>query len=118
MNCRLSARRLRSSRRSLLYLRRERLHLNTRSKHSGSYAAPASATEMELVFLPRLSAISAPRTVVGEDLGTVPEGFRERMAEANILSYRVLFFEQEPGTGAFLPPSAYPTLALAVVGSH
>ena len=56
--------------------------------------------------------------VVGEDLGTVPEGFRERMAEANILSYRVLFFEQEPETGAFLPPSAYPALALAVVGSH
>ena len=56
--------------------------------------------------------------VVGEDLGTVPEGFRERMAEANILSYRVLFFEQEPETGAFLPPSAYPAQALAVIGSH
>jgi 4-alpha-glucanotransferase len=56
--------------------------------------------------------------VVGEDLGTVPEGFRERMAEANILSYRVLFFEREPETGAFLPPSAYPPLAVAVVGSH
>ena len=56
--------------------------------------------------------------VVGEDLGTVPEGFRERMAEANILSYRVLFFEQEPETSAFLPPSAYPALALAVIGSH
>jgi 4-alpha-glucanotransferase len=56
--------------------------------------------------------------VVGEDLGTVPEGFRERMAEANILSYRVLFFEQEPETGAFLPPSAYPELALATLGSH
>jgi malto-oligosyltrehalose trehalohydrolase/4-alpha-glucanotransferase len=56
--------------------------------------------------------------VVGEDLGTVPEGFRERMAEANILSYRVLFFEREPETGAFLPPSAYPPPALAIVGSH
>lgn len=56
--------------------------------------------------------------VVGEDLGTVPEGFRERMAEANILSYRVLFFEQDPETGNFVPPDAYPTLALAVVGSH
>jgi malto-oligosyltrehalose trehalohydrolase/4-alpha-glucanotransferase len=56
--------------------------------------------------------------VVGEDLGTVPEGFRERMAEANILSYRVLYFEQEPQTGAFLPPSAYPAGALAIVGSH
>ncbi|MGH7097409.1 MAG: 4-alpha-glucanotransferase, partial [Stellaceae bacterium] len=55
--------------------------------------------------------------VVGEDLGTVPAGFRARMAQANILSYRVLFFEQDEG-GAFLPPSAYPTLALAVAGSH
>ncbi|WP_135470324.1 malto-oligosyltrehalose trehalohydrolase [Crenalkalicoccus roseus] len=55
--------------------------------------------------------------VVGEDLGTVPEGFRERMAAANILSYRVLFFEQDEA-GAFLPPAAYPALALAVIGSH
>ena len=56
--------------------------------------------------------------VVGEDLGTVPEGFREAMAAANILSYRVLFFEQDGASGEFLPPKAYPKLALAVVGSH
>ncbi|MDB5416543.1 MAG: treZ [Rubritepida sp.] len=56
--------------------------------------------------------------VVGEDLGTVPEGFRERMAAANILSYRVLFFEQDGETGEFLPPADYPALALAVLGSH
>jgi 4-alpha-glucanotransferase len=54
--------------------------------------------------------------VVGEDLGTVPEGFRERMAEAGILSYRVLFFEKDENE--FLPPESYPDLALAVVGSH
>jgi malto-oligosyltrehalose trehalohydrolase/4-alpha-glucanotransferase len=56
--------------------------------------------------------------VVGEDLGTVPEGFRERMAEANILSYRVMFFEQDVEAGSFLPPGRYPRLGLAVVGSH
>jgi malto-oligosyltrehalose trehalohydrolase/4-alpha-glucanotransferase len=55
--------------------------------------------------------------VVGEDLGTVPEGFRERMTAANILSYRVLFFEQD-ADGGFLPPEDYPELALAVIGSH
>ncbi|HEY1797875.1 MAG TPA: 4-alpha-glucanotransferase [Stellaceae bacterium] len=55
--------------------------------------------------------------VVGEDLGTVPEGFRERMAAANILSYRVLFFEQTE-SGEYLPPEAYPALSLSVVGSH
>jgi 4-alpha-glucanotransferase len=56
--------------------------------------------------------------VVGEDLGTVPEGFRERMTEANILSYRVLFFEQASDAGAYLPTEVYPHLALAVLGSH
>jgi glycogen operon protein len=55
--------------------------------------------------------------VIGEDLGTVPAGFRERMAAANILSYRVLFFEKT-ADGAFMPPPAYPQAALAVVGSH
>ncbi len=55
--------------------------------------------------------------VVGEDLGTVPPGFRERMAEARILSYRILFFEQA-ADGDFLPPEAYPPLAMAVLGSH
>nr|WP_256476103.1 4-alpha-glucanotransferase [Siccirubricoccus soli] len=55
--------------------------------------------------------------VVGEDLGTVPAGFRERMAAANILSYRILAFEQD-ASGRFHPPEAYPRLALAVLGSH
>jgi len=56
--------------------------------------------------------------VVGEDLGTVPDGFRERMAAANILSYRVLFFEQNSKTGAFRRPAAYPELSVAVVSNH
>jgi 4-alpha-glucanotransferase len=54
--------------------------------------------------------------VVGEDLGTVPEEFRERMDQARILSYRVLFFEKH--AGAFIPPDRYPRLSLAVAGSH
>jgi 4-alpha-glucanotransferase len=55
--------------------------------------------------------------VVGEDLGTVPEGFREKMAAANILSYRVTFFEHSDD-GAYIPPDQYPLLAVAVAGSH
>jgi 4-alpha-glucanotransferase len=54
--------------------------------------------------------------VVGEDLGTVPAGFRERMAQANILSYRVLLFEQTPN--GFVPPEDYPAASVAVAGSH
>jgi 4-alpha-glucanotransferase len=55
--------------------------------------------------------------VVGEDLGTVPEGFRERMEATGILSYRILFFERS-ADGAFIPPEDYPALALAASGTH
>jgi len=55
--------------------------------------------------------------VVGEDLGTVPEGFRERMADANILSYRVTFFEQDEG-GDYVSATEYPKTSVAVAGSH
>jgi len=72
----------------------------------------------ELIGILALESHRQGCLIVGEDLGTVPEGFRERMAQANILSYRVLFFEQEPETGAFVPASAYPKLSLAIVGSH
>jgi len=55
--------------------------------------------------------------VVGEDLGTVPEGFRDRMQEAGILSYRVTVFERD-ADGVFIAPETYPPLAVAVLGSH
>ncbi|HYN38184.1 MAG TPA: 4-alpha-glucanotransferase [Rhodospirillales bacterium] len=54
--------------------------------------------------------------VVGEDLGTVPEGFRETMAAANVLSYRVLYFEKDGDR--FRRPDEYPDLALACVTTH
>ena len=54
--------------------------------------------------------------VVGEDLGTVPDGLRERLAGANFLSYKVLWFERDDGV--FRAPEAYPYLSLACLGSH
>jgi 4-alpha-glucanotransferase len=54
--------------------------------------------------------------VVGEDLGTVPHGFRERMERGNILSYRVIFFEKDESR--YIAPEDYPPLALAVAGNH
>ncbi|HEY0393044.1 MAG TPA: 4-alpha-glucanotransferase [Candidatus Elarobacter sp.] len=55
--------------------------------------------------------------VIGEDLGTVPEGFRERMEATGVLSYRILFFERRLD-GSFVPPEEYPALALAASGTH
>ena len=54
--------------------------------------------------------------VIGEDLGLVPRGFRERAAAANILSYRVLRFERD--AHRFFGPHEYPRLAVAVFSNH
>jgi 4-alpha-glucanotransferase len=56
--------------------------------------------------------------VVGEDLGTVPPGFRDKMASLGIFSYKILYFEQDSKSGTFIPPEDYPPLSLATVGSH
>ena len=55
--------------------------------------------------------------VIGEDLGTVPDGFRERMERETILSYRFVRFERH-ADGLFHRPQAYPALALATPASH
>ena len=54
--------------------------------------------------------------VVGEDLGTVAPGFRERMAEAQILSYRVLLLEKTKK--GWTKERDYPPLALSTASSH
>ena len=63
-----------------------------------------------------LESARAKCFVVGEDLGTVPEGFRDVLAKQNVLSYRVLWFERD-GTG-FIPPQKYPPGAVACVSTH
>ena len=47
----------------------------------------------------------------------MPEGFREAMQAANVLSYRVLGFERH-GDGGFMPPGEYPPLAAASAATH
>jgi 4-alpha-glucanotransferase len=56
--------------------------------------------------------------VIGEDLGTVPPGFSEKLNDHGILSYRVLYFEQNDESGQFIRPDEYHPLALATIGSH
>ena len=83
------------------------------------------ATEGAYVTYPfhdllRLVALESGRrqcAVVGEDLGTVPEGFRETMRAANLLSCRILTFERR-SDGGFAPPGQYPALAAASAATH
>lgn len=73
-----------------------------------------------LTDLLRLVALESSRhraLVIGEDLGTVPEGFREKIAAAGILGMRVLFFERDD-EGRFTPPGAYPVNAAALTTTH
>jgi 4-alpha-glucanotransferase len=62
----------------------------------------------ELIGILALESHRHQCLIIGEDLGTVPEGFRERMTEAAILSYRVLPFEQDAESGALVLPAKYP----------
>lgn len=55
--------------------------------------------------------------VIGEDLGTVPTGFRDVMRERGLLSYRVFYFERHPD-GSFFDGEAFPREAFACVGTH
>ena len=70
----------------------------------------------DLIGIVALESHRGQCVVVGEDLGTVPEGFRETLAEADILGMRVLWFESD--NGAFRPPKTYPTLAVACASTH
>jgi glycogen operon protein len=73
--------------------------------------------ERELIGNLALESQRARCLVVGEDLGTVPEHFRATMDAADILSYRVLWFERDAG-GGFNPPAAYPAKSVACVTTH
>ena len=55
--------------------------------------------------------------VIGEDLGTVADEMRVAMQSACVLSYRLLYFEQD-AEGHFKPPQAYPRDALVAVSTH
>ncbi|MGA9340821.1 MAG: 4-alpha-glucanotransferase [Rhodanobacteraceae bacterium] len=55
--------------------------------------------------------------VIGEDLGVVPQGFRELMRNAGILGTEVLFFARDR-EGSFLPPDAWRRDAVAMTSTH
>jgi 4-alpha-glucanotransferase len=55
--------------------------------------------------------------VIGEDLGTVPEGFREQMADWGIWSYLVMMFERDD-RGSFRDVDHYAPNALVTFNTH
>jgi 4-alpha-glucanotransferase len=63
------------------------------------------------------ASIEHSALVIGEDLGTVPTGFRDIMRGMAIQGYRVLYFERGK-SGVFRAPYAYTRAALACISTH
>ena len=59
---------------------------------------------------------AARAIVIGEDLGTVPDGFRPRMEARGMLGMKVMPFEM--WGDRLMPPDHYPQQAAAMTGTH
>jgi 4-alpha-glucanotransferase len=64
-----------------------------------------------------LESVANRCVVIGEDLGTVPEGFRERTRDWGIWSYLVMMFERDD-QGAFCGIDHYSADALVTFNTH
>jgi 4-alpha-glucanotransferase len=71
----------------------------------------------EMLAVTALESERARCAVIGEDLGTVPDGLRERLAVERILSMRLLIFERRDD-GGFRPAETYPERAHVALGTH
>jgi len=85
----------------------------------GLPGAYVSMPKPAMLAVVRLEAARADARIVGEDLGTIPEGLRDDLADSGILGCRVAMFERD-GTVAqgFRPGAAYDRQALASFGTH
>ena len=71
----------------------------------------------DLISIVALESVRNQVVIVGEDLGTVPAYIRDVLKEANILSYRLLYFEKD-NQQDFIRPQDYPESALVTVTTH
>jgi 4-alpha-glucanotransferase len=74
----------------------------------GAYVRYPSADLLDIVAL---ESHRAAAIVVGEDLGTVEPGVREALADAGLLAYKLLWFEEDD-------PADWPVPAMAAITTH
>jgi 4-alpha-glucanotransferase len=73
--------------------------------------------EPDLLRLIALESHRAKAIVVAEDLGTLPDGFQDRLQHAGIAGMRVLWFERDQ-TGHFTDPARWSRQAAAMTTTH
>lgn len=84
---------------------------------SATQGAYLAMPQDDLLRLVAIEAHAAGALAIGEDLGTVPDGFRPAMAARGLLGMRVLAFERDH-QGAFTPPADWQPDALAMTSTH
>ena len=72
---------------------------------------------MDLLGILALESQRNQAVIIGEDLGTVPDGIRELLHDYGVFSYRVFFFETA-ADGGYISPSHYPQQAMATLSTH
>ena len=70
-----------------------------------------------LLALTKVEAFHAGCIIIGEDLGVLPEGLRDRLAESRLYGCSVAQFERDPD-GDLTHPSEYRTATLASFSTH
>src|SRR4051812_7829707 len=86
----------------------------------GADPADGAYLNYPVVDLLRLLALESVRhnvVVIGEDLGTVPEGFHDMLEQGGIHGMRVLWFERD-GQSGFVPPRGWGSSAVAMTSTH
>ena len=86
---------------------------------AGAPAASGAYVRYPLEDFLAIAALESRRNqclLIGEDLGTVPAGFRERMAAAKLLSCRVFYFERDGAR--FRRPQEFPLLSAVSATTH
>ena len=71
----------------------------------------------DLLGILALESVRNESLVIGEDLGTVPEEIRSKLADNGMYSYRLFFFEQAED-GGFYSPSHYPVQSMCTLTTH
>lgn len=71
----------------------------------------------ELVGIVALESERNRCLIIGEDLGTLPDGFQDAMRDFGLLSYCLLYFERD-WSGRFKSPGEYPADALVAISTH
>ncbi|MBN3492839.1 4-alpha-glucanotransferase [Vibrio neptunius] len=57
-------------------------------------------------------------SVIGEDLGTVPDEIVELLREAGVHSYKVFFFETSEDDGGYISPAHYANQSMSALCTH